>query len=193
MLATLNRRQEAIRVWTILRFQLSKKYNLTYELEDARVSKVETHSYRTFSYKETIGGAMHVIRISKNKLINKDKRIKELRAYFGLPVELVDKDLPYNVDPVEAVKSLLSDLTLAVEIESAPVSVISKLLEPGGIKLPFIRPVYRDPVTTLYTALEKESDWREGLSFSFYELLDSVRVMTRPLNQDLAEVYRGDK
>lgn len=136
---------------------------------------------------------MHVIRISKNKLINKDKRIKELRAYFRLPVELVDKDLPYNIDPVEAVKSLLSDLTLAVEIESAPVSVISKLLEPGGIKLPVIRPVYRDPVTAFYTVLDKASDWREGLSFGFYELLDSVRVMTRPLNQDLAEVYRRDK
>lgn len=115
-------------------------------------------------------------------------RVNALKSAFGEEVEILDRDIPYGVDPVAAVKQLIKSTeaevggkVVAVEAQ-APFSALIKLVDQRrdlGIKL--IRAQFERDATGRAVVVGKDESGRDLLKFSHYEEFVRIEFEMIPL------------
>ena len=123
-----------------------------------------------------------VIRITRHPV--ESGRTVALQKAFGSDVNIVDCDIPYGDNPVQAVVALLGEYTDLVAVEVvAPVPVLAKLVqakrELGHVKI--IRAEFARGDDGRALVVGQDSAGRDIFGFSHYEVMKEVRVVTEPL------------
>jgi len=115
-------------------------------------------------------------------------RVDALKSAFGNEVVIVDRDIPYGIDPVAAVTQLIESVkaevggaVVAVEAQ-APLSVLIKLVQQRseiGAKL--IRAQFERDATGRAVVVGKDESGRDLLKFSHYEEFVRIEFEMIPL------------
>jgi hypothetical protein len=116
-------------------------------------------------------------------------RVNALKSAFGEGVVIVDRDIPYGIDPVAAVTQLIESVkaevggtVVAVEAQ-APLSVLIKLVQQRseiGAKL--IRTQFERDATGRAVVVGKDESGRDLLKFSHYEEFVRIEFEMVPLS-----------
>ncbi len=125
-----------------------------------------------------------VIRITRHPA--DEARVNALRDAFGVETVVIDDDIAYGDDPAAAVLGLLEKHGDVVAIEVvAPIPVLAKLTaarrQLGDVLI--LRAEFERGADGRAVVVSKDATGRDVFGFGHYDVIESVRVETRPLKK----------